>query len=62
MVFNKEEGKNKRWKLKESESYPELIGPEEVKKLETDPVCSLGQHGVEEIFEYHEETFEYLKQ
>jgi hypothetical protein len=43
--------------------YPdsEIIGPEEIKGLDPNPVCSLEQHRVEEIFEYHEENFEYLK-
>ncbi len=31
--------------------------PEEVKGLDPDPICSLEQHRIEEIFEYHE----YLK-
>jgi hypothetical protein len=33
--------------------YPEGLDP--------DPVCSLEQHRVEEIFKHHAENFEYLK-
>jgi hypothetical protein len=59
MVFHKE--RRKKLQGKERGLFRTVDVPEEVKGQDPDPVCSLEQHRVEEIFEYHEESFEYLK-